>query len=140
MLINNPHYRFAIFPPMDDITALKIYKAIYAELMKSAATPTKGGLAVSLALGCIGGELGTDVDLSVLGDLDVATLLFTESNSRFVVWGAPEKAAELESLLSSLAIRKVGSVTASKKLIVKDSIDADIDALDTPFKSTLFGV
>ena len=47
----------------------------------------------------IGGQLGADVDLSGLGEFDAATTLFSESNSRFVVSVAPEKAAELDALV-----------------------------------------
>ena len=55
-----------------------------------------------------GGDLGAEIDLD--GDPDGRgsdddTLLFSESNSRFVVTCAPEKAAELESLFSGLPLR-----------------------------------
>ncbi len=130
-------------PVVDGETALKIYKAMNkatdAGLLKSATTPTKGGLAVSLALACIGGRLGADVDLSSLGvEPDVA--LFSESNSRFVVSVAPEKCVELESAFAGLAIAKIGTVTEASKLAVKGAVETDIDALVTPFKSTLQGV
>jgi len=131
-------------PSVDGETALRIYaamnKATDAELLKSATTPTKGGLAVSLALACVGGQLGAEVDLSSVGEFDAATQLFSESNSRFVVSVAPEKAAELETLCAGLPIQKIGSVTAAKKLVVKGAVDADIESLVTPFKETLCGV
>jgi len=130
-------------PSVDGETALKIYaamnKATDAELLKSATTPTKGGLAVSLALACVGGQFGAEIDLSGL-EIDTDAALFSESNSRFVVSVAPEKAAELEALFAGLPIQKVGSVTEAKKLVVKGAIDADIDALVKPFKATLYGV
>ncbi|MBN2703725.1 MAG: hypothetical protein JXR23_05880, partial [Pontiellaceae bacterium] len=131
-------------PTVDGKTALKIYaamnKATDAELLKSATTPTKGGLAVSLALMCIGGQLGADVDLSVVGEFDAATQLFSESNSRFIVSVAPKKAAAFEALFAGLPVQKIGTSNDSKKLIVKDAIEVDIDALVKPFKSTLYGV
>jgi phosphoribosylformylglycinamidine synthase len=130
-------------PKVDGERALKIYtamnKATAAELLKSATTPTKGGLAVSLALACIGGQLGAKIDLSDIAD-DAATALFSESNSRFVVTVAPEKAADLEELFTGLPIAKIGTVTAEKKLAVKGSVGIDIDSLTKPFKETLYGV
>jgi phosphoribosylformylglycinamidine synthase len=130
-------------PTVDADTALKIYtamnKATDAGLLKSATTPSKGGLAVSLALTCIGGQLGADVDLSGLG-VDAATALFSESNSRFVVSVAPEKVAELEALFAGLPIVKIGSVTQEKTLAVDGAVSIDIDALVKPFKETLYGV
>ena len=130
-------------PAVDGETALKIYaamnKATDAELLKSATTPSKGGLAVSLALTAIGGQFGADVDLSGVSD-DAATALFSESNSRFIVTVAPEKASEFESLFAGLPIAKIGAVTADKKLAVRGSVSVDIDALVKPFKETLYGV
>ncbi len=131
-------------PAVDGETALKIYtamnKATDAELLKSATTPSKGGLAVALALTAIGGQLGADIDLSSLGDLDEAAKLFSESNSRFIVTVAPEKSAEFEGIFDALPIQRVGVVTSEKKLTVKGSVSVDIDALVKPFKETLYGV
>jgi phosphoribosylformylglycinamidine synthase len=130
-------------PAVDGETALKIYaamnKATDAELLKSATTPSKGGLGVALALTAIGGQLGAEVDLSGVCE-DAATALFSESNSRFIVTVAPEKAADLESLFAGLPITKIGAVTADKKLTVKGSVSIDVDALVKPFKETLHGV
>ncbi len=131
-------------PAVDGETALKIYAAMNqatdAGLLKSATTPTKGGLAVSLALIAIGGQLGANLDLSGLGEFSDATKLFSESNSRFIVSVAPEKSAELEALFAGLPIAQVGIVTESKKLVVTGSVEVELDALVQPFKATLHGV
>ncbi len=131
-------------PAVDGEAALKIYaamnKATDAELLKSATTPSKGGLAIALSLAAIGGQLGAEVDLSGLGEFSDATKLFSESNSRFVVSCSPEKATKLEALFTDLALTKIGTVTADKTLIVKGSIHVTIDALVQPFKNTLHGV
>ncbi len=130
-------------PSVDGETALMIYlamnKATDAALLKSATTPTKGGLAVSLALACMGGQLGAEVDFSGLG-LEAGVALFSESNSRFVVSIDPEKAAELEALFTGLPIRRIGFVTEEKKLVVDGSIDIPLEALAKPFKETLLGI
>jgi phosphoribosylformylglycinamidine synthase II len=130
-------------PAVDADKALQIYaamnKATDAGLLKSATTPSKGGLAVSLALITIGGQLGADVDLYGLG-VDPATALFSESNSRVVVTVAPEKAAELEALFAGLPIDKIGEVVAEKKLKVAGVVEVSLEALVKPFKATLHGV
>ena len=130
-------------PSVDGELALKIYatmnKATDAELLKSATTPTKGGLAVAFSLAAIGGQLGADIDLSSFG-LDAATALFSESNSRFVVTVAPEKATELEALFVGLPLVNVGAVFADKNLVINGSIDVGLESLIQPFKSTLHGV
>jgi len=115
-------------------------KATDAELLKSATTPSKGGLGVALSLTAIGGQLGVDVELPSIGNLDAATALFSESNSRFIVSCAPEKAAELETLFAGLPIEKIGTVVAEKKLSVKGAVSIELQNLAQPFKSTLHGV
>jgi len=131
-------------PAVDGETALKIYAAMNqatdAELLKSATTPSKGGLAVALALTAIGGQLGADVELPGLGNLDAATALFSESNSRFIVSCAPEKAAELETLFAGLPIAKIGTVVAEKKLSIQGVVSVSLETLVQPFKATLHGI
>ena len=130
-------------PAVDGETALKIYaamnKATDAELLKSATTPSKGGLAVSLALATVGGQLGADVDLSGVSE-DAATALFSESNSRFIVTVASEKSTELEALFAGLPVARIGTVVEEKKLSVKGSVSIDLQDLVQPFKATLYGV
>jgi len=130
-------------PAVDGEQALKIYAAMNqatdAGLLKSATSPSKGGLAIALSLATIGGQLGAAVDLSGLGQ-DAATVLFSESNSRFVVSVAPENAAELEALFGDLAVVKVGTVTEEKTLKIVGSVSVELDTLVAPFKSTLHGV
>ena len=131
-------------PAVDGEKALEIYaamnKATNAGLLKSATSPSKGGLGIALALIAVGGQLGASVDLSSLGGFDAATQLFSESNSRFIVSVAPEKAAELEALFSGLPVTKIGEVIADKTLKIAGSIDVELDALEKPFKETLLGV
>jgi phosphoribosylformylglycinamidine (FGAM) synthase-like enzyme len=73
-------------------------------------------------------------------EFDGAIALFSESNSRFIVTGAPEKAAELEIQFAELPITKIGTVVEEKKLSVKDAVEVELDALVKPFKATLHGV
>lgn len=56
-----------------------------AGLLRSCHDCADGGLAITLAEMCIGGDLGLNADLSGLGELSFETKLFAESNSRFVV-------------------------------------------------------
>ena len=130
-------------PSVDAEQALKIYaamnKATDAGLLKSATTPTKGGLAVALSLACIGGQLGAEVNLSDLG-LDATAALFSESNSRFVVSAAPEKTADLEALFAGLPMVRVGSVVEEKKLSIDGAVNISLEDLVQPFKATLHNI
>jgi phosphoribosylformylglycinamidine synthase subunit PurSL len=134
-------------PTVDADLALKIYAAMNrttdAGLLKSATSPAKGGFAVALALMTIGGQLGAEVDLSLApaeGDLTIEQRLFSESNSRFLVSVAPEKAAELEALFAGLPMAKIGTVVESKRLTISGALVSEVDAFVKPFKATLQGV
>ena len=81
-------------PEVNGEQALSIYRAMNGAtqqgLLQSATTPSKGGLALALALATIGSEHGAQIDLSgVSSDANIA--LFSESNSRFVISGSNRK-------------------------------------------------
>lgn len=139
-------------PTVDADLALEIYaamnKATEAGLLKSATTPSKGGFAAALALACMGGCVGADVDISNAvtdGELEDDELLFSESNSRFVITCAPEKADALEELFADLPIAKIGTVCECGKLHIAGNdgeviLCAEIEDLRSRFKATLHEV
>ena len=134
-------------PGLDVLRARATYKAMSeassAGLLRSSHTPTLGGLAVAFALAAMGGDLGAEIDLKAVpseGLQDDDTLLFSESNSRFVVTCAPEKAADLEKLFSGLAIARVGTVTEARRLKIGGVVDEEIETLRKAFKKTLEGI
>jgi len=123
-------------------------EAISKGLLRSSHTPTLGGLAVALSLAAIGGDLGAEIDLSLLlceCSLDDDARLFSESNSRFVVSCAPENQDSLEALFQNLPCSRVGVVTSERRLSIHDNgrrriVDIDLAALRRAFKETLDGV
>ena len=135
-------------PQVDEAETLPLYraleKAMRRGLVRSAATPAKGGLAWALARSAMAGELGLDVNLDAASDLaalpaDVA--LFSESNGRFVVTVADGDRAAFESLFSGLACRRIGQVTAARTLYLTlggaRRLDLTVDALKAAYKETL---
>ncbi len=117
-------------------------------LLRSSHTPSLGGLAVGLALACIGGDLGAEIDLSALPcaeELDDDASLFSESNSRFIVTCAPEHSAELEKVFSGATVARVGRVDSTRRLRVTGHegrivLDSDVEPLRKAFKATLYGI
>ena len=98
-------------------------------------------------LAALGGDLGIDVDLGAVpadGAKGTDALLFAESNSRFVLTCAPEKAAELEQLFAGLPLARVGSVAEAPRMAVSHSgrtvVDESLDALRRAFRGTLDGI
>jgi phosphoribosylformylglycinamidine synthase len=87
---------------------------------------SEGGLAVAIAEMSFDGELGADINLaaqtSVFGIDDPATLLFSESNTRFLV----EVASGCESQFSALAQRIGG---AHSRLCIEAGAVAEHDRI-----------
>ncbi len=130
-------------PKVDAAAALKTYEAVSAgskrELWRSLATPALGGLGVSFAKSAMAGRLGMKIDLDavpVSEKMDEKTLLFSESNSRFVATVAPESQAEVEALLKDIPHAAVGTVTAEKVLSL-GSAEFTVDELLSAYKGTL---
>ena len=130
-------------PKVDGEKASKLYKTLNEitnnELVRSICVPSGGGLGIAFARMVIAGKLGLDIDLNkipVSEKLSDAEKLFSESNSRFVITVAPEKAAEFEKALNGFTFAKVGTVTESKVLKLGDIKVAEED-LEKSYKATL---
>lgn len=135
--------------------ALALYRAhneaTKRGILHSSHTPTLGGLAVAFALASLGGDLGAEVDLGAVPStgriqdkLHTDELLFSESNSRFILTCAPDKVAELETIFAGVPLARVGSVGGVGSLRVsrdgKPVIDCELDQLRPAFKKTLDGI
>ncbi len=81
---------------------------------------SEGGLAVAAAEMAFAGDRGLDLDLSPLrkanGLDDATTLLFSESNTRFLMEVPPEHRGEFESIFSGLPVVLVGRVTDAEPI------------------------
>jgi phosphoribosylformylglycinamidine synthase len=138
-------------PRVDPGRTLPLYRAlasaIEAGLVRSAATPSRGGLALALARSAMAGELGMDLDLGECEDLtalagDVA--MFSESCGRFVVTTAETDASAFAERLRGLPCRRVGRVTEEPRLRVRcgsrSILDNELAALKASYKETLSDV
>jgi len=138
-------------PRVDPEATLPLYRALAGalrdRLVRSAAAPARGGLALALARSAMAGELGLDLDLDRCVDLaglapDVA--LFSESCGRFVVSVAPEAAAPFAARFASLPCRRIGRVTARPRILARIGgralLDVDVASLKTAYQETLADV
>ncbi len=146
---NEPGHFGGQVPQVDASMAAALYDVMAlvsaSGLLRSSHTPTLGGLAVAFALAALGGNLGARIrlsDIPVEENLDPDALLFSESNSRFVVTCAPEHENQLEALFSGMPCACVGEVTAARKLVVQDGrkpiLSAGLDTLRRAFKKPLW--
>ncbi|HBO87609.1 MAG TPA: phosphoribosylformylglycinamidine synthase, partial [Verrucomicrobia bacterium] len=130
-------------PEVNGEQALSIYRAMNGatrqELLQSATTPTKGGLALALALATVGSGKGAEVDLSAISE-GAVTALFSESNSRFLVSVKPDDAAVFESLFAGLPLILIGRVNAGEVLTIHGLATLDRETMRNRFKATLQGV
>jgi len=138
-------------PKVDPVFGKRIYtalsKAIKHGILRSAHSPARGGLAVGFALCSLGGNLGARINLNLAPHnehLRDDELLFSESNSRFIVTVAPKNKKKLEEIFKNIPHACVGTVTKDKTLVVQGVnkrriISVGLDKLRKAFKETLHG-
>ena len=130
--------------PEVDATALSknvdtVLAAGQAGLLKSCHDCSDGGLAITLAEMCIGGDLGLQLDLAGLGDASFETKLFSESNSRFVVEVDAAKRSDFERLASDAVY--LGMVEQDKRMVVRDGrrkVDLKVPAMRRAWNDALW--
>ena len=135
-------------PRVDPSETLPLYRAlstaIRMKLVRSAATPGKGGLALALARIAMAGELGLDVDLDAapgIAGLPPDVALFSESNGRFIVTVAPDDAAAFAAQFPGLPCRRIGVVTKQPSLRIavggERRVELDVSGMKSAYKETL---
>ena len=99
---------------------------------------------MAAARSALAGGLGLTLDLDACPgatDLEDDVALFSESNGRFLVTIAPERATELETLFDGLACRQVGEVLADPRLEVRRGevsvLEVTIEELRASFQGGL---
>ncbi|HUU30700.1 MAG TPA: AIR synthase-related protein, partial [Phycisphaerae bacterium] len=107
---------------------------------------SEGGLGVAAAEMAFGGGFGLALrlaDVPRAADLkDDGRVLFSESNSRFLVEVAHDRTAEFEKAFAGLPCARIGEVTDTGRLIVtglsgKRVVEADVEALRAAWKRPL---
>ena len=123
-------------------------RAVANRLVRSVHALGKGGLGVGLAKVAFGGELGLSIDLAKACRKGIERddlILFSESNSRYLVTVAPEKRVGFEETMAGAPCARVGEVTAEPRLRVQGLgggtvIDADVLELKANWKATFDGI
>jgi phosphoribosylformylglycinamidine synthase len=138
-------------PKVDAAYAIKVYNAVAgvtgAELARSLHTPAIGGLAAGLAKVAMGGRLGLKVDMAKIpgaAGCSAQELLFSESNSRFIMTVAPGDAVKVEALLNGVPFARIGEVIEERNLEIKTPggilTALSICELLAKYKGTLDGI
>ncbi len=99
----------------------RVFQAIQQGLIQSCHDCSDGGLGVALAETAFAGGLGMEIDLRKVPRSGVNRndyLLFSESQSRFIVTIDPYKKAAFEELLGEVIYGEIGRVTESDRFQV----------------------
>ncbi len=115
-----------ICPDVKPAEALPLYRAVYQAIRSGSVSSvhdlSDGGLAVALAESAIGGRLGADVSLDSMPgieEMEDARVLFSETQSRFVITVSPDKRVGFEKTCKGLAVTQIGKVTSSRKITIR---------------------
>ncbi len=124
-------------PKVDAKSARKLYErynqARKDGIIASAIAPNLGGLVIALAKSLIAGDLGAEIDLSLVPigkiqntDIINKIIMFSESQSRILVTIAPQNQKRFEELFEGAVYSCIGKVTEKKVLNIKDVFKVDL--------------
>ncbi|WP_341819332.1 phosphoribosylformylglycinamidine synthase subunit PurL [Wolbachia endosymbiont (group A) of Brachyopa scutellaris] len=124
-------------PKVDAKSARKLYERYNQEIkdgiIASAIAPNLGGLVIALAKSLIAGDLGAEIDLSLVPigkiqntDIINKIIMFSESQSRILVTIAPQNQKRFEELFEGAVYSCIGKVTEKKVLNIKDVLKVDL--------------
>ncbi len=115
-------------PQVDTTKAKKLYqtlsKAMANGLVASCHDCSDGGLGVALAETAFAGGVGLKIDLAAVPaepDMRADEILFSESQSRFIVTVAPDKTAAFETALAGTVFGRLGEVTPEGFFVVEQN-------------------
>jgi phosphoribosylformylglycinamidine synthase len=126
---------------MDTVTA-----AIDAGYVKACHDLSEGGLGVAAAEMAFAGGLGAEIHLKNVPTSNIKRddyLLFSESNSRFIVEVPRKHVKDFESLMKAVPCARIGEVKEEKRLFIyglkeKIVLNAGLDELRAAWKTPLW--
>ena len=136
-------------PKVDGLKAMKLYNALTKanenRLVESCHDCSDGGLGVALAESSFSGGFGIEADLTKVPKESIDRddfILFSESQSRFVVTVKPENKQKFEDIMNGNIFACIGMVRNDKEFIVKGLngnivVNTKIDELKEAWQKTL---
>ncbi len=114
-------------PTVDGQTAKQIFAAMHAAisggLVRACHDLSEGGLAVAAAEMAFAGDVGAELELSVMESVSVTAKLFSESNTRFLCEVPPEHCESFAEKFANLTCHRIGQTTGSSKLVIRNQSD-----------------
>ncbi len=123
----------------------RLTRAIDLGLVKACHDLSEGGLAVAASEMAFAGDNGVEINLNSVPRKNLTrndVVLFSESNSRFLVEVSQKASDEFEALMKGAIFSRVGKVTKSSNLCIrglteKIVVDASLNDLLKSWKETL---
>ena len=122
----------------------RIFQALESEVFSSIHAVGAGGLGMGLAKMAMAGELGAEIDLDMVpcnGELSTEELLFSESQSRFIVTIPTDRCKRFEDIFGYEDFAIVGKVTKEPVLVFRKGREAagrvQVSDLKQNYKKTL---
>lgn len=143
------HLKGGEVPQVDKEQAPEIFKALHTamqkQLIRSCHDLSEGGLAVAAAEMSFAGGYGMKLDVARLPEaleLSTASLLFSESNTRFLIEVESDKIEALQPCFNDLPLVEIGEVVSSSQFTVKGksgktAIDVGLEELKAAWKNPL---
>ncbi|MCP4179572.1 MAG: phosphoribosylformylglycinamidine synthase [bacterium] len=133
-------------PKVDGNSAYLLYQTInkltHRNLVRSITVPELGGLGIAFAKMAMGGNLGLDIDIDKIpydGNVCNTELIFSETNSRFVITVAKEKVDEFEKTMNGFDFSRIGEVIEAPEIRF-GKYKLLVSALKDNYKATLDGI
>uniref|UniRef100_A0A7V0Z589 Phosphoribosylformylglycinamidine synthase subunit PurL n=1 Tax=candidate division WOR-3 bacterium TaxID=2052148 RepID=A0A7V0Z589_UNCW3 len=119
-----------------------LHNCIIKDLVLSCHDLSEGGLGLALSEMAMAGDIGCEIDISKIKfagkNRRADILLFSESNTRFLIEVIPEQAEEFEKFMKNLPFSVIGKTIKEKKVKIYDSkrliIDLPISKLRAKWK------
>ncbi|MCK4328391.1 phosphoribosylformylglycinamidine synthase subunit PurL [candidate division WOR-3 bacterium] len=122
--------------------AIELYKRLYMSIKEGMVVSchdcSEGGFGVALAEMCFGSGFGLQINLDNIpssGLREPFSILFSESNSRFILEVDIKKKYEFEDIMTGVSYAQIGDVISTNKLIINNLLNIDITKLETKWKS-----
>ncbi|OGG16572.1 phosphoribosylformylglycinamidine synthase II [Candidatus Gottesmanbacteria bacterium RIFCSPHIGHO2_02_FULL_39_11] len=118
------------------------YDAIQKDLISSAISVGRGGIAVALAKKSMAGRCGVDVSLKGIADnLRTDTILFSESQGRIILTIDPKNKMKFENVFKNISHFLIGKAREDNKCIIKSNrgetiVNSDCNILLKSYRST----
>ncbi len=139
-----------IEPPAEGVPSLHpftrlVYRQLHTAMrrnqVKACHDLSEGGLAVSAAEMCIGGQLGLDLDLCSFQYLDLPHILFGETTGCLLVEVPLESQLDFLAAFNRLPCRRIGTVTVDRRLVIHSGdrpvMEATVQSLLEAFQHPL---